>query len=289
MTGDPLLDDEVQLPGGPRLALRRRAGAGRPFLLVHGLASNARLWDGVTRRLADAGHEAVAVDLRGHGRSEQTVDGYTTDRSADDLAALCAELGLTGAREPIVAGQSWGANVVVSLAARHGGVAGLALVDGGWTGLRDRFPTFDECWAALAPPVFETLRFDELPERVRRWHPDWPDEGVAGTVANFAERPDGTAFPRLAREHHRDIVRSLWEGDARQLLPRVTVPVLVAPALPEDADDARRAGPAAALDLLPDARVSWYVGADHDLHAQQPARLVADLVGLAARVEDRAR
>ena len=42
-----LYDDEVRLPGGPRLALRRADGAGRPFLLVHGLASNARLWDGV--------------------------------------------------------------------------------------------------------------------------------------------------------------------------------------------------------------------------------------------------
>jgi len=280
-----LFDDEVQLPAGPRLALRRAAGSGRPFLLVHGLASNARLWDGVARRLADAGHEVVAVDLRGHGRSEQTAGGYTTDQSADDLAALSAELGHTGDREPVVAGQSWGGNVVVSLAARRGGVAGLALVDGGWIVLRDRFATFDECWAALVPPVFDAVPFDGLEELVRRWHPDWPDEGVAGTVANFAQRPDGTAYPRLDREHHRDIVRSMWDGDPRPQLARVTVPVLVAPAVPHDTDDQRRAGPLAALDLLPDAQVSWYADGDHDLHAQQPERLAGDLLGLAARVE----
>ena len=288
MTDTPVLrDDAVRLPGGPRLAVRRGPGAGRPFLLVHGLASNARLWDGVGRLLREAGHEVVAVDLRGHGRSDQVDDGYSTDQNADDLAALCVELGLTGDRAPIVAGQSWGGNVVVSLAARHGGVAALALVDGGWIALGDRFATFDECWAALAPPVLESLAFASLPARVRQWHPDWPEEGIAGTVANFAEGKDGMARPRLAREHHREIVHSLWTGDPRPLYPRVTVPVLLAPAVRSDADDSdeRRATPAAAAAAFPDARISWYVGADHDLHAQQPARLVSDLLELASAVE----
>jgi pimeloyl-ACP methyl ester carboxylesterase len=289
VTTDVLHDDVVHLPDGPRLAVRRAAGSGRPFLLVHGLASNARLWDGVARRLAAAGHEVLSVDLRGHGRSEQTADGYTTDQCADDLAALCLARGLTGDHEPVVAGQSWGGNVVVSLAARHGGVAGIALVDGGWIALRDRFPTFDECWAVLAPPFFDGVPFAGLESRVRRWHPGWPDEGIAGTVANFAELSDGTAAPRLTREHHRDIVRSMWEGDPRQLFPKVSAPALVAAAVAHDADDVRRAGPRAALALIPDATVSWYVDADHDLHAQRPERLVADLLTLAARAESSSR
>ena len=104
-------------------------------------------------------------------------------------------------------------------------------------------------------------------------------------MANFAERPDGTAAPRLTREHHREIVYSMWAGDPRPLFPKVAVPALVAAAVPHDADDARRAGPRAALALIPDATVSWYVDADHDLHAQRPERLVADLLTLAARAE----
>ena len=96
---DALRDDVVTLPGGPRLALRRADGAPmasadgvrRPFLLVHGLSSNARIWDGVGTRLAAAGHAVVAVDQRGHGRSEQVPDGYTTAQCAADLAALCAD------------------------------------------------------------------------------------------------------------------------------------------------------------------------------------------------------
>ncbi|MDQ1669775.1 MAG: non-heme chloroperoxidase [Actinomycetota bacterium] len=281
-------DDSVVLPGGPRLALRRIDGDRRPFLLVHGLASNARTWDGAARELAEAGHEVISVDQRGHGRSEQTADGYTTEQCAADLARLIEALDLTGDRTPVVAGQSWGGNVVVSLAANHGGVAAIALVDGGWIRLSSGFSTFGECWAALAPPAFEGTRADDLVARLRQWHPDWSDEARAGTLANFEVLPDGTVRPWLRREHHREIVRSLFEGDPSALFPRVQVPVLVAPAMaepPGESDTAKGSAVDGALALLPDAQVEWYVNADHDLHAQQPARLAGDLRRLADRVE----
>ena len=75
-------DDAALLPGGPLLALRRTDGERRPFLLVHGLSSNARTWDGVAAGLAAAGHEVVAVDQRGHGHSDSATDGYTTAQCA---------------------------------------------------------------------------------------------------------------------------------------------------------------------------------------------------------------
>ena len=48
----------------------------RAFVLVHGLASNARLWDGVGDRLAELGHASIAVDQRGHGESSKPDTGY---------------------------------------------------------------------------------------------------------------------------------------------------------------------------------------------------------------------
>jgi len=278
-----LTDDEVVLPGGPRLAIRRGDGAGRPFLLVHGLASNARLWDGVAARLLAAGHAVVAVDLRGHGRSEQTAGGYTTEQAAADLAALCGLLGLTGDRRPVAAGQSWGGNVVLTLAAAHGAAAAVGLVDGGWISLRERFATFEECWAALAPPVLDGVTLEAITARLRQWHPDWPEEGIAGALRSFVVRDDGTVAARLSREHHRDIVYSLFVAEPRALYPRVAVPALLAVAGSPDGDDARTGGPAEAARLIPDAVIEWYVGADHDLHAQHPDRLATDLLALAAR------
>jgi pimeloyl-ACP methyl ester carboxylesterase len=282
-------DDAALLPGGPRLALRRADGKRRPVLLVHGLASNARTWDGVAARLAAAGHEVVAVDQRGHGHSEQAAGGYTTPQCADDLAQLIELLGFTGDRSPVVAGQSWGGNVVVDLAARHGGVAAIALVDGGWIRLSGRFATFDDCWAALAPPRFDAVHVDELTRRLAAGHSDWSDEGLAGTMANFELLDDGTVRPWLRREHHREIVRSMFEGEPAALFPLIGVPVLLVPVIadpPSESDAAKRAAVAEAESLLMSASIRWYLGADHDVHVQHPQQIVDDLLGLVARVEE---
>ena len=277
------VDGDVRLPGGPRLAVRRWPGERRPFLLVHGLASNARLWDGVARRLGEAGHEVLAVDQRGHGRSEQSADGYDTATAAADLAALIRELGWTGARAPIAAGQSWGGNVVLTLAANHGGIAGLALVDGGWIHLAERFPTFDACWAALAPPRFDGLTRESLISHSHTWAAGWPEEGRLGSLANFADLPDGTVRPHLSREHHRSIVHSLWQDDPRGLYARVVVPTVLMAAV--DAIPTHETPASEAGRRIAGARIVWYVGAHHDLHAQLPDRCANDLLALASRVD----
>ena len=80
-------------------------------------------------------------------------------------------------------------------------------------------------------------------------------------------------------------MHSLWLGDPRQLYPRVGVPALLMPA---GASVGGHAVDEAAA-LLPDAAVSEYVGADHDLHAQHPARCALDLHDLADRADARSR
>ena len=77
-----------------------------PFLLVHGLASNARTWDGVAAELARAGHLVVAIDQRGHGLTDKlpVAAGYDFVTVTDDLIRLLDKLGWAA---PIVAGQSW--------------------------------------------------------------------------------------------------------------------------------------------------------------------------------------
>jgi pimeloyl-ACP methyl ester carboxylesterase len=109
-------------------------------VLVHGLASNARTWDGVAARLAALGHPVAAVDQRGHGRSDKPDTGYDFATVSADLAAVVAGLGWD---RPLVAGQSWGGNVVLELAVRHPSVAGgIACVDGGTLEVARRFPSW---------------------------------------------------------------------------------------------------------------------------------------------------
>ena len=148
-------------------------------LLVHGLASNARLWDGVATRLAGRGHPVAAVDQRGHGQSDKPDSGYDFATLTEDLAAVLAALDWPDDRTPLAAGQSWGANVVLELAIRHpGAVGGLVLVDGGTMDLADRFADWPTCEAALAPPPLLGTKAVDFEAMIRLHHPDWPEEGI---------------------------------------------------------------------------------------------------------------
>lgn len=251
------------------------------FVLVHGLASNARMWDGVASRLAERGHASATVDLRGHGRSAKPDGPYAMATVADDLATL---IGTLGWERPVVAGQSWGGNVVLELAHRHpDATRGIVCVDGGWLEPCAAFDSWEACEARLAPPRLAGLHRDEIEGYIRGAHPDWPETGIAGTLANFEVREDGTVAPWLTYERHIAVLRGLWDHRPSEVYAEVATPVLLAPA--ETGADERaiqkREGIDLAMDRLPDARVRWFHG-DHDIHAQHPVELADVMLDMLA-------
>jgi pimeloyl-ACP methyl ester carboxylesterase len=241
-----------------------------PFLLVHGLASNARLWDGVADRLAELGHSVAAVDQRGHGRSEKPDTGYDFETVATDLIAVSDALDF---ERPVAVGQSWGGNVVVELAHRHPrATRGVACVDGGFIELADRFPDWEACRAALTPPPLDGTPLRVLERSLRAAHPDWSERAIAGALANFEVRPDGTVAPWLTLERHLRILRELYGHRPSALFPALDVPVLLVPADTGAVawiDDKKRAV-ARAEALARRLRTRWMSPACHDVHAQFP-------------------
>ena len=252
-----------------------------PYVLVHGLASNARLWDGVARRLSDAGSQVAAVDLRGHGLSGKPDAGYDFATIDEDLRAVIRSLGF---ERPVLVGQSWGANVVLDFAVRHADlIRGFVAVDGGLSDMQDPFPTWEECWGRLAPPRLVGLPLTQIEGYIRGAHTDWPEEGIRGTLANFELRGDGTIAPWLTRERHAAVLRSLWAHRPSELWPALRVPAIIVPADTGDGEwttRKRRAvdvAEAAARSSGVPVRVAWF-RADHDIHAQHPDELVALLL-----------
>ncbi|WP_213452816.1 alpha/beta fold hydrolase [Rhizomonospora bruguierae] len=273
------MDDRGGDGAGCDLAVRRREGERAPaFLLVHGLGSNARLWDEVAAELAAAGHATYAVDLRGHGQSPPAPPGYETGAAAAEVAAFCDATGLHGV---VAVGHSWGGDVVVRLAAaRPDLVAAVGLLDGGWLDLRARFGTWEECFAALRPPQVRGLRAEQLAVRLRARNPDWSAAAVAATVANLRQRPDGFLERPLPIDAHMVIVRGMFDDPPRGYHPAVKVPVLALPAVPADDPTAVPAVLAATTGLAA-VIIKPYPGGDHDLHARHPKRVAADLLELA--------
>ncbi|MCC6174283.1 MAG: alpha/beta hydrolase [Chloroflexi bacterium] len=263
-----------------------------PIVLVHGLASNSRIWDAVAPRLARRFH-VVALDQRGHGLSDKPSDGYDFSDVAGDLRGAIDALDLD---RPTLVGHSWGGNVVVSYAATYpDDVRSLVLVDGGFLDLSSRPGfTWERVRVDLAPPDLTHLTFPELRERARSGHASayWSPAVEATLRTSFEDGPDGHIRPRLSRENHLQILRAMWEQHPAALFPRIPCPVLILPARrsPDDVSPehaARERERAAererlverAAALFPDARVHWFENTVHDVPLQRPAELAELIAG----------
>jgi pimeloyl-ACP methyl ester carboxylesterase len=277
---------QVGLRDGVGLHLREWASTprqeGAPIMLVHGLASNARLWDGAARALSQHGHAVVAIDLRGHGQSDKPDHGYDMASVASDVVDVIEQLQSEHPhwKQPIVVGQSWGGNLVIEVAAHHShAIRGVVAVDGGTIELQRIFPEWEECKKMLTPPALSGTPARRLEAAMRAMHPDWSDEAIEGAMANMELLSDGTVRPWLTLERHLTILRSLWEHSPSQLYQHIDVPVLITPATrPDDpAAHVKRDMVAIAENSLPRGKVTWFDPADHDLHAQYPQKF-ADTV-----------
>ncbi|MFN2452294.1 MAG: alpha/beta fold hydrolase [Candidatus Dormibacteria bacterium] len=272
-----------------RLSVREHRGGAPPLLALHGLASNARWWDLVAEQLAGA-YRVIAVDQRGHGRSDRPDSGYEFDDVVADLHGLVGRLELPPA---VVVGHSWGASVALAYAAAHSGATlGVICVDGGFLRVRDHFgDSWDLAAVAMRPPEMHGL----TRERIHQWiagsalaegsDPDTAAEIMLGNLE--AGDSTGEFRPRLHVDRHMQIAHALWREDPDALLRAQRKPVLLVPAGGDGAlRQAKEGAVTLALAALGDrGHVRWVEGG-HDIPVQRPAQVaaaIADFVaGLAA-------
>ena len=280
---------DVDLPGeGVRLAATRWPGAGStPVVLLLGLSSQRRFWNLVVAHLD--GVPLLAIDQRGHGDSEKPDSDYGLSTVAADVATALDALGWSRA---VVVGHSWGGAVAATFAAEfaHRALA-LVAIDGGFTsplaGGADRAARRKQ----LEPPRIAAAPDDLLAMFSSRTPAArWTDEVAAAVLPIFEVGADGLARPRLPFELHMQIVDTLLDYDAADVLARVQCPTWLAscesPAdvVPGSAAAehnewllAKAAALSSVVQARPDARVLRLGGAVHDVPLQWPA-LVAGLI-----------
>ena len=103
-------------------------GNGKNVFCVHGISSNCRVWDNIAKNLAPE-HTVYAIDLRGRGRSDKPLKGYSMKIHCKDIQEVIDKLNI----KPVVfMGHSLGAYIGIVFTALYPEyVKKLILFDGG--------------------------------------------------------------------------------------------------------------------------------------------------------------
>jgi 2-(acetamidomethylene)succinate hydrolase len=251
----------------PHIALAGIAcGDGPPALFFHGITANAHVWEPVMAALADR-FRCIAVDQRGHGRSDKPATGYAADDFATDIAAMVRHL---DAGPALLVGHSLGSRNALAAGARDPScvraVIGIdftpfietavfdaldARVGGG-----DRtFPSLDAVRAYLAER-YPRLPADAIERRALH--------GYFAAPGGFRPLADGAAMAAISR------------GLREDLAPAVSA--IRVPALLVRGADSRLVSPEAwarTLALRPDVAAVELAGADHYVPEEVPQAVAA--------------
>jgi pimeloyl-ACP methyl ester carboxylesterase len=242
---------------GVRLACRDFGGHGAPVLLLHGLAGHAGEWAETAGWLTER-YRVLALDARGHGRSERVPLDVSRAAHVGDAAFVVERLRLG----PVVLiGQSLGGHSALLVAAEHPElVRGLVIAD-------------------ASPAEGNDDDVAEVSEALARWPVPFPSREAAVDFfggpslsaeawADGLEQRGGGWWPRFDIEV---MVRTLREAIRQPYWrewERVRCPVLIVRAgngiIP--AADAQ-----AMTNRLPGTRLVEFAGAEHDLHLDRPA------------------
>lgn len=259
-------------------------------LLVHATGFHARCWDRTVAALPD-GYRAVAVDMRGHGRSDKHAP-YVWATFGRDLEELVRGLGI---RDAIGVGHSMGGHCVTQVAARvSDAFRRLVLVDpvifepAAYPA--DRYRGYD---AAEDHPVARRrdlwASWEEMYERFRDRHPFslWRPEVLEDYCRyGVLPRADGAGYelacPPLVEA---SVYLGNTQTDVHDLIPCVTQPVVVMRARarsPEDLpelDFSRSPTWPGLADAFPDGRDVYLPELTHFIPMQDPelvARFIVD-------------
>jgi 3-oxoadipate enol-lactonase len=197
-----------------RLRPESNSGTAR-LALVHSLAMDKTIWDGVAERLVEHA-EILTYDCRGHGNSGLIASHFTTDLFARDLAELLDHVGWDSAT---VAGCSMGGCVSQAFAGRYPVRAkALGLIDTtAWYG-----SDAPKNWRERAATARTRGLSGMVDFQVTRWFSDKFREEYPGQVKEMAE-----VFLANDVDCYAATCVMLGEADLRPFLPALRMPVAV--------------------------------------------------------------
>jgi len=260
------------LSDGPTLAYTLRAAPGPAapkIALIHSLALDRSVWDGVVERL-DA--DVLTYDCRGHGLSDRRARPYTAELFAHDLAELLDHVGW---EQATIAGCSMGGCVALAFGGLYPKrTTGLGLIDTtAWYGPKAAATFKERADAARAKGMAALFDFQStrwFSDQFRAQHPEVLKRTLDVFVASDVDCYAATC-------------QLLGEVDTRGHLPKFPMPVAIVVgeedyATPVDmARELHSAIPQSTLTIIPGAR--------HLTPIEFPDRIASELQALIGRAD----
>ena len=201
------------------IAFRMR-GLGPTVILLHGTSANHAVWEPVGDLLENHA-TVIALDQRGHGRSDKPASGYTGDDFVCDVVAVLDALGIERA---VVAGHSLGGRNSWLAAARHPDrVVGAVVVD--YTPFIEA-PVIDELDTRVALGFRPFADVDEIKSFLHDRYPAILPGAVARRARwGYQRIEDGRWFPLALPEAMSQLIdgfRTPYDEEFRSVPTRMT-------------------------------------------------------------------
>ena len=251
----------------------------QPIVFHHGWPLSADDWDNQMLFFLAEGYRVIAIDRRGHGRSDQVSEGHDMDHYAADASAVVESLDLHNA---VHVGHSTGGGQVARYVARYGQPQGRVAKAVLVSAVPPLMVKTDANPGGTPIEVFDGFR-KALAANRAQFYLDVASGPFYGFNREGADVSQGTiqnwwrqGMIGSAKAHYEGI-KAFSETDQTEDLKTITVPVLV---LQGDDDQVVPYKNAALLQdkLLANSVLKIYPGFPHGMHTTHADTINADIL-----------
>ncbi len=251
----------------------------QPIVFHHGWPLSADDWDNQMLFFLAEGYRVIAIDRRGHGRSDQVSEGHDMDHYASDASAVVEILDL---RNAVHVGHSTGGGQVARYVARYGQPQGRVAKAVLVSAVPPLMVKTDANPGGTPIEVFDGFR-KALAANRAQFYLDVASGPFYGFNREGADVSQGTiqnwwrqGMIGSAKAHYEGI-KAFSETDQTEDLKTITVPVLV---LQGDDDQVVPYKNAALLQdkLLANSVLKIYPGFPHGMHTTHADTINADIL-----------